>query len=111
MRELTQRQVKIRPISQPFRKSRSVPMTGCWHNLLATRDGRAKCEKCGEHLGWYCLDSPDCLCHYYTDAAEGRETRVVRDLSGSYWEMWRDYNWQNEDGQSCIFCGKPKTRK
>ena len=111
MREVTQRQVNIRPISQPVQKSPFLPVNGCLHKVLAFLDGSARCEMCGEHLGWYCKDSPDRLCHYYTDAAEGSKTRVFRDLGGSYWEMWKDYNWQSEDGQLCIFCRKPKIRK
>ena len=72
------------------------------------------CEICGQDFGWYCPESPDCTCHYFsTETDTGRN--AVKLLDGAYVFLpelnTEDYNpdWETED--CCLFCGESDERK
>lgn len=44
----------------------------------------AVCEVCMQHLGWFCPESPDHVCHY---------------------------NDEDPSDEACTFCGQPEERK
>ena len=74
----------------------------------------AKCKICGSLFGWYCPDSPDHTCHYYSEEEDdGR--RYVRLVDGRKQYLPDSYAKKIEDcGESddwCIFCGHPEERK
>lgn len=53
----------------------------CEHGQLTNVRESARCDHCGERLGWWCPNSPDHLCHY------------------------------TENYDSCDYCGQPEERK
>ena len=38
----------------------------CHHEIINDYES-AKCEICEDNLGWFCDESPDQICHYYTN--------------------------------------------
>jgi hypothetical protein len=71
-----------------------------------TEEYVGSCPKCGEYFdGWKCSESPDGVCHYYSD--EGK----VELIDGSYYSLPENYDADNETDDGCIFCGQPRERK
>ena len=79
--------------------------------------GSAVCTDCGKNKGWWCPDSPDHLCHYFSKEKGG--IRVVRlsngqvvpvpPLTGDLAGHERDPDNETED--ECLFCGRPEERQ
>lgn len=65
----------------------------------------ARCTHCNEDFGWFCPDSPDNRCHYFTDDA-GQVTLVNGQKE---WPAPHDRRYETED--RCLFCGNPQERK
>jgi hypothetical protein len=75
--------------------------------------GFAFCETCGKSFDYYCPDSPDHTCHYYSYMDDGNGKRFVRLVDGTEYYLPDDYDCTQEDApyQGCIFCGEPDERK
>jgi hypothetical protein len=67
---------------------------------------RATCMICSDGFGFRCPDSPDSVCHYFTDD-EGR----VKLIDGSRIPAPAEHDREYETTDSCIFCGAPEERK
>ena len=85
----------------------------CAHKtLIETSYEVGQCKDCKKTFDWYCPDSPDNQCHYYTqDTPEGKGL-LFRDgtimLTKDFPEDW-DPDYETDD--CCIFCGQPDERK
>lgn len=81
-------------------------------DLLRIHDHRswsydsATCMLCSTYFGYRCPDSPDSVCHYYTNE-QGR----VRLIDGTEIEPPPEHDTEYETPDSCIFCGSPEERK
>lgn len=71
--------------------------------------GGVWCETCGKDLGWYCPDSPDHTCHYYSQRDE--TGCFVKLIDGTRHYLPYDHRWQFESDDCCLFCGEPEERK
>lgn len=75
----------------------------------------AECDICelgsefDEDLGWFCPDSPDHLCHYFSQ--EHNQQRCVELLSGQLHPLSLNHKREWETDDQCIFCGNPDERK
>lgn len=65
---------------------------------------RAHCEVCEASFGWRCKESPDSVCHYFTD--DGKIELI--DGTEIIAPKGHDFEWETED--CCIFCGDPDER-
>jgi len=66
------------------------------------------CDDCGKRFpGWYCPDSPDHNCHYFTD-----DNGTVELVTGEFVKP-ADPDWDKEyeTDDECLFCGSPEERK
>jgi hypothetical protein len=86
----------------------------CSHSNLEERNESAVCYNCGSYrFGWYCKDSPDNECHYFSEELEeSKFTIELRD--GSRFQLANDYSKKSQEYESdddCLFCGNPEERK
>ena len=83
----------------------------CWHEVIEIKDyGGGKCIICKSHMSWYCPDSPDHQCHYFSEIDdEGRP--FVESIHGEKILLIGYDPQQNESDDWCIFCGNPEERK
>lgn len=77
----------------------------CNHSIVSESYEGAGCQHCGEDFGWYCEESPDNVCHYYSTNGK------VRLIDGLMVDVPADHNDKYETDDSCIFCGAPEERK
>ena len=75
----------------------------------------AVCEICGEDFGWRCKSSPDTVCHYHT-STHRKLGRGVYLNTGKFFPLPDELlgvlgDSDNENSDSCIFCGQPDERK
>jgi len=87
------------------RKDLEALLRDCPHNIDPATIS-ARCTMCGEDFGWHCPQSPDQVCHYYTDR-DGQ----VRLLDGSKVEPPSGHDAECETEDDCIYCGQPEERK
>lgn len=88
----------------------------CWHEIVKRGEfGGAICKNCEDgrswnlfKFGWYCPESPDHICHYYSDLDE--DERYVDSINGERIVL-EDYDGKYETSDQCIFCGQPEERK
>ena len=83
--------------------------------------GSAVCAVCGAGFGWWCPDSPDHACHYFTIGSPERtefddddevpeRLGLVRLLTGALVvPPEHDADYETDDG--CLWCGQPDERK
>jgi len=85
----------------------------CAHNnIIKDNCEGAECKDCGKSFGWFCPESPDKECHYYTDSYDeglgvmlrNGEIILAKDLPSTWEENHESDDW-------CIFCGLPEERK
>lgn len=73
-----------------------------------------QCEKCKEDLGgWYCPDSPDHLCHYFSQKNRAGED-VIYLLDGTEVNMKSinpEHQVKFETDDDCVYCHDPRERK
>lgn len=85
--------------------------SGCDHKILIREKdhrgwyGSGECAGCFADFGWYCPDSPDHACHYYTTNG-----KVIL-IDGTETAPPPGHNEDREDCDWCIFCGSPDERK
>lgn len=66
--------------------------------------GTASCDICREGFGHRCPDSPDTVCHYFSDDGFVELITGVKVAVG-------DPDSDNETEDSCLYCGYPLERK
>ena len=77
------------------------------HIIIKHRIGAgAYCAICDKSFGWYCANSPDHICHYFSK--DGKitlidGTNVQKPVDSP------DKGHQSEDW--CLYCGEPEERK
>jgi len=76
----------------------------CRHEIVQMHDS-AECSICKKSFGWYCPDSPDSVCHYYSEA--GR----VELIDSTHIPVPAEHDANHESDDWCIFCGAPEERK
>jgi hypothetical protein len=82
----------------------------CTHTKIAKCDYEsARCSICDKRFtGWWCDDSPDKVCHYFTshdgkvELRNGDEVDTPEGYDGDRDDQ--SYDW-------CIYCGDPEERK
>lgn len=79
----------------------------CEHNIVGKIDSYAKCDICQENFGWFCPQSPDHVCHYYTD----NETGLIVLRNGDTVKPAPDHDSRYETHDECLFCGSPDERR
>lgn len=65
----------------------------------------AHCLICGSGFGWRCKESPDGVCHYYSN--DGK----VKMIDGTLVNVPEGHDATYENDDECIFCGLPEERK
>jgi hypothetical protein len=68
--------------------------------------GVATCAICGREFGWWCPDSPDNVCHYFTVGTQGK----VKLLAGEFVTS-PEHDPEYETDDRCLWCGQPNERK
>jgi len=79
----------------------------CPHEIV-NRCGQAICNICGQDFNWWCEDSPDHVCHYYSSAHDGKVYVLLIDDSETDFQSTKDPEYESED--ECLFCGQPRQR-
>ena len=98
----------------------------CWHEIEERGDyGGANCINCSNPQSWdlfewtwYCPDSPDHQCHYFSEVDENGK-RFVMSINGEKILLLNYKTDKNgyvnggarESKDYCIFCGDPEERK
>ena len=98
-RRIEQLREKVREIQQLLGELKE----DCSHKI-EKRYSSAYCSICGEDFGWWCPDSPDHVCHYYSEDGE------VSLIDGTKVKKPKDAS-EDESDDWCIFCGDPEERK
>jgi hypothetical protein len=75
------------------------------HKSEKTYEYSGSCA-CGYATGWWCPDSPDNACHYFTMPDGG-----VLDINNNRIEVPEGHDYSNEEYDWCIYCGQPDERK
>jgi len=89
----------------------------CYHEIVKCGDsGGAECIHCHPTQSgavrawdWYCPDSPDHVCHYFSKTDKSGNKYVVS-INGEK-IILKGYNPYRESDDWCIFCGNPDERK
>jgi hypothetical protein len=71
----------------------------------------ADCLLCQRSFGYRCPDSPDTVCHYYTESVPFTAQNGVRLVTGEFVDYPEGHDVENETDDQCIFCGQPEERK
>ncbi len=77
-------------------------------------EGFAECQDCNSHFGWWCPNSPDHICHYFTHEVEAFliKARAVELVDGAE-HIIHDYQGdpEYETDDVCVFCHEHEERK
>lgn len=76
----------------------------CKHKIKNLSDS-ACCTLCDRNFGWYCSESKDKCCHYFSDKGK------VELITGELVDVPRHHDQYGENYDECIFCGDPEERK
>lgn len=76
----------------------------CKHHIINNGDD-AICKICEDSFGWWCPESKDHCCHYFS------ENGIIRLNDGTYVKVPKDHDEQYETYDDCIFCHAPEERK
>lgn len=74
-------------------------------HVIVQRGESAHCTHCDKHFGWFCPDSPDGTCYYFTD--DGK----IHLLGGDKVDPKPGHDARFESTDTCLFCGNPEERK
>lgn len=109
-KEMAERRQQIREHSAALQKLKDE----CPHLLrdLTTKELAdewmsvgASCIGCGTDFGWRCKESPDSVCHYYSEDGQ------IELINGTMVPIPADHDPDFEINDCCIFCGMPDERK
>jgi len=100
----------------PKEKTIKILKDGCWHEIVEVGDyGGSRCKLCSYRVAlmWYCPDSPDHVCHYFTMSDKLSQLYYVESINGERIFLDKSYkkDGRRESEDSCIFCGDPEERK
>lgn len=76
----------------------------CKNHTIVRKNDTAYCSICNEYFNWFCEESPDNTCHYYS-----KNNQITLINKTTY--TLKDYNNDYETDDCCIFCGQPNERK
>ncbi len=76
----------------------------CPHEIIQKGES-AQCDGCDRDFGWFCQQSPDKTCHYFTD-----EDGVVLLINKQTIAAPEGHDPEFETEDRCIFCGLPQER-
>ena len=68
----------------------------------------AWCAVCDTDLGWHCPESPDGVCHYFTEE-DGKSVSLMNGETTSVPD--EDHCKSYETYDFCLFCGNPEERR
>ncbi len=94
-----------------FRNAINQIKSRCQHVIDKTKSDGTKCKICEESFGWYCPDSEDHSCHYFTEHDEVKDLFYVEMINKSKHYMDKMYSGVDETEDTCLFCGDPEERK
>lgn len=78
------------------------------HIIYQSEYEGAHCAVCGTDYGWFCPDSPDNTCHYFTDNSDGQSVTLI---NGDVYKLTKRSDPRYESDDFCLFCGGPEERK
>jgi len=76
----------------------------CPHEIIQ-EGSLARCSICGMYFNWYCQESPDHVCHYYS------RNELIELVDGSAIPVSKNHDPDNETDDECMFCHLPEERK
>lgn len=79
-------------------------LCSCTHKIV-NKHNSAFCIICDSWFGWFCDESPDHSCHYFS------ENGKVKLNDGTLVDIPEDHDVDYENEDECIFCGQPEERK
>jgi ribonuclease HI len=96
--------ILLKKLKEHNRELYNQKKDSCKHVIVEKGDS-AYCALCSDHFGWYCPDSPDHSCHYFSHAGK------VELSDGTLVDKpANDYDGYETDDM-CLFCGDPQERK
>lgn len=112
---LSPQQERERSLIKRLKYELSLVLKTHMHVAKRSHDS-AICAICDEDLGWWCDESPDNTCHYFTevDPIDDQPTAIVKLLNNSDHVLTDAFNLKNLNFQTmdrCLFCGEPEERK
>jgi len=99
--EIKSLKAQIRQLEQQL----AVAKRGCQHMDIQQVGEGVKCNECGEYFGWYCPQSPDFTCHYYS--RDGK----IKLINGNTVNTPSGHMPHYETDDDCIYCHSPEERK
>lgn len=83
----------------------------CKHPTTSKKEESHYCQQCKSYVGegWWCPDSPDHHCYYFTE--EGFESRYVVLKDGTEYHFHKGHDAEYETDDCCLFCCQPDERK
>lgn len=105
---LSQAQVVINKL----KKTKQRLSDECPHSMERTSEGSATCPICKLHKRWHCVDSPDKVCHWFSETQPGFGKFWIIELDNKMFDLdgYTKEQHNNETKDSCIFCGLPEER-
>ena len=116
--------VELRLADAKARCPHAIYRNGAWNYDPEDDSSGAVCAICGIGFGWWCPDSPDHACHYFTvgspraswcddylpddDTAENQGK--VKLLTGEFVTS-PEHDPKYETDDRCLWCGQPNERK
>jgi|688.fasta_scaffold438176_2 hypothetical protein len=103
--ELTSRISEKREQIRKLENELSHLIQSCTHECLNSYAGESYCVICRRGFGWLCKESPDKVCHYYSN------DKMVELINGKLVPIPSDHDPKYETDDACIYCGEPEERK
>lgn len=88
-----------RACSHKFRQLTATEVKDRWMSVGAV------CIICRKYFGWRCVNSPDSVCHYFT---EGNKIEIIGGLKIN---PPKGHDKKRESEDCCIYCKSPEERK
>lgn len=84
----------------------------CSHARIHRSGSSKLCADCNKHFGWWCPESPDNSCHYFSHVhyMKGKRKNVVDLSTGDMFVLPDLHNSRYENEDSCLFCKQPDER-
>lgn len=109
--------MKYKLIPMPEKEKTIRALKSCWHEIEKDGDYGARCKYCdqgsssfyyGDKWGWYCPNSPDHQCHYFTQKdSNGKD--YIETINGE--KVIVNIKHKHRSYDYCLFCGEPEERK
>ncbi len=116
VRENIQEDMKVRELFllrrdlRIHRKQVELLENQCEHPIDKSGE-TAYCRVCGRDFGWWCPESPDNTCHYFSTACTDAGIFVEMFDMQPRVQLASTHIVDHETEDKCIFCGKPEERQ